>query len=121
MCDSRLAADISKHLHLPRPHLQFDNLRSLQMHWGVSEGLHGHWGQPPRGWHTSPGVSTVSRCCCDTVLHLLWAIVQCRACGSMPFRPAHPPHPAPAPASRRPGCSLRVTALGTQCWAPLRQ
>ncbi|PRW58962.1 Pyruvate phosphate dikinase,PEP pyruvate-binding [Chlorella sorokiniana] len=36
----------------------FDNLRSLLMHWGVSEGLNGQWGQPPRGWHTSPGVST---------------------------------------------------------------
>lgn len=37
----------------------FDNLRSLLLHWGVSEGLHSQWAPPPRGWHTSPGVCTV--------------------------------------------------------------
>ena len=39
----------------------FDNLRSLLLHWGCTEGAHAGWSQPPKGWHTSPGVSTVSR------------------------------------------------------------
>lgn len=37
----------------------FDNLRSLLLHWGCSEGPHAQWAPPPRGWHTSPGVSQV--------------------------------------------------------------
>jgi hypothetical protein len=37
----------------------FDNLRGLLLHWGVSESLTSHWGQPPKGWHTSPSISTV--------------------------------------------------------------
>lgn len=36
----------------------FDNLRSLIMHWGVTEGVDAAWAQPPKGWHSSPGVST---------------------------------------------------------------
>lgn len=36
-----------------------DNLSSLLLHWGCSEGEHSGWMQPPKGWHTSPGVSTV--------------------------------------------------------------
>lgn len=36
----------------------FDNLRSLLLHWGCTEGAHAGWSQPPKGWHTSPGVST---------------------------------------------------------------
>jgi hypothetical protein len=39
----------------------FDNLRSLLLHWGCSEGASAGWAQPPKGWHTSPGVSTVRR------------------------------------------------------------
>ncbi|KAI3438818.1 hypothetical protein D9Q98_001235 [Chlorella vulgaris] len=35
-----------------------DNLSSLLLHWGCSEGEHSGWMQPPKGWHTSPGVST---------------------------------------------------------------
>lgn len=38
----------------------FENLRSLIMHWGVAEGPGSGWTQPPKGWHSSPGVSTVS-------------------------------------------------------------
>lgn len=36
----------------------FDNLRSMLVHWGCSEGANAGWMQPPKGWHTSPGVST---------------------------------------------------------------
>lgn len=36
----------------------FENLRSLIMHWGVAEGPGSGWTQPPKGWHSSPGVST---------------------------------------------------------------
>ncbi|KAL4425473.1 hypothetical protein ABPG75_009489 [Micractinium tetrahymenae] len=35
-----------------------ENLRSLIMHWGVAEGPGSGWTQPPKGWHSSPGVST---------------------------------------------------------------
>ncbi|PSC76234.1 Pyruvate phosphate dikinase,PEP pyruvate-binding [Micractinium conductrix] len=36
----------------------FENLRSLVMHWGCTEGANAGWGQPPKGWHSSPSVST---------------------------------------------------------------
>ena len=36
-----------------------ENLRSVLLHWGCTEGVQAQWTQPPHGWHSSPGVSTV--------------------------------------------------------------
>lgn len=96
----------------------FENLRSLLMHWGVSESLHSQWAQPPRGWHTSPGVSTVRG----------WARRRGGAaavlgrscyCGRHPGRltPPAPRRPRPLPPI---SCSLRATVPGTLCLARLR-
>jgi hypothetical protein len=109
----------------------FDNLRSLLLHWGCTEGANAGWAQPAKGWHTSPGVSTVRPG--GVLAGLRFWLYACTFCTHKPapLCCAVPECAVQQPAARfrplsavllpaRLPCSPPARLPGRRCWAPMR-